>query len=83
MSDVPTRRPRPCRTCGVVLPRNNINFHKDASCADGLKLQCRPCANAEARKRYAAQADKVCQRIRERRIERSEHFAALPVWNAA
>jgi hypothetical protein len=76
MSDIPSAY-RPCRTCGINFPRTAAHYHRDANNLDGYKLQCRTCANEEARRRYEANAEEVCQRLRVRRVERSAMFAAL------
>lgn len=73
----------PCRTCRTPLPRTAAHFHKDPMCVDGLKHQCRDCANKAARERYEANADDVCQRLRERRTERAAMFSTMPHYNAA
>lgn len=82
MSDVEIPR-NACRSCHRILALNVANFHRDSGNASGLKRQCRSCANAEARKRYEARAESVCQRLRERRIQRSAYFETQPQWGAA
>ncbi|WP_329078332.1 hypothetical protein [Streptomyces niveus] len=82
MSDVESSN-KPCRTCRMTFPRTVLYWHRDAVCADGLKLQCRTCANKEARRRYETRSAQVCERLQERRAERVEYFATQPQWKAA
>ncbi|MFD3953343.1 hypothetical protein ACFU6O_20725 [Streptomyces albidoflavus] len=72
-----------CRTCRHTFPRNTTYFHRDSQCAAGLKLQCRSCACAQARRRYASNSSAVLERQRRRRQERNELFANSPEWQPA
>ncbi|WP_329159085.1 hypothetical protein OHB49_08145 [Streptomyces sp. NBC_01717] len=75
MSDVPTSS-TPCRTCGINWPRTPVYYHLDPLCIGGLKKQCRECANAEARRRYAANPTPARERVRARREELAAYWTA-------
>ncbi|MFH9135118.1 hypothetical protein [Streptomyces sp. NPDC017524] len=75
MSDVPL--PSACRTCGHNWPRTRDYYHVDYGCTDGLKRQCRSCANEEARRRYAVDPVPARERVRTRRAEMAAHWNAL------
>ncbi len=81
-TDVPSPS-RACRRCGVYYPRTAAFFHRDSLTRDGLKLSCRNCACEAERRRYAASAERIRQRTRERRTERAAYFRTQPQWDAA
>jgi hypothetical protein len=74
MSDVPSASATPCRTCGHHWPRTREFYHVDFTCIGGLKRQCRSCANAESRQRYAANPASVRERVRTRRAEMAAYW---------
>ncbi|WP_394435756.1 hypothetical protein [Streptomyces sp. SGAir0957] len=74
---------RLCNACGDAFPLSAEFFHRDAMSAQGLKRRCRDCVNRAERERYAASADEILQRVRERRSERSAYFETQPQWQAA
>jgi hypothetical protein len=81
-SEIPSSS-RACTECGNVYPRTVAHFHRDAGNRDGLKLRCRECVCSAERQRYAASADTIRQRVRERRAERAAYFETQPQWEAA
>jgi hypothetical protein len=79
-NDVPTPSARPCRACGLELPRDVTNYHADPSCADGLRRVCRSCVCAEKRRRYRDDPQPQRDRVNHRRAERAELLKDSPQW---